>query len=427
MREHASNYVLDVLVVDNHSTDDSDEVLDEFAVRGVCTIRLAENLGGAGGVRCFHEYAMQRDYEFVWMLDNDALPSRKFLDRVLQYLGDHPDVGVAGGQVLSRNDLGRIVECGAVVTEAGELRPFLLDKERRPRGEVYDCDYVAFLSTVVRMTCLRAIGPMDDAYFLHWDDCDFGVRAKRAGWKVVALTSAIVMHPPFSGRTPPPPVRYYDERNHLLFLRKNAPNKLSQVVKRKWGYWRYQAMFGDAADAVVTQVAIVDGLRGRGGPSPTLYDRATAPEVIAVVPGWSDIELTDMLRDIPLHFPSAAAIVLRDADGPLSIPERWEEVAQKYGDRVAAIVPRGPLTIWHVLPKRVLVYWNGSFIEIPPELRRPALYGLRTLSEGPGFLRRLCRYAIRETYGRLLKHAIQRASALHPTVAADNARLTGGI
>ena len=58
-----------VLIVDNGSTDNTAEIIKrfEFAIHK----RMPENLGGAGGFNVGLRFAMEEDYSYVWLLDDD--------------------------------------------------------------------------------------------------------------------------------------------------------------------------------------------------------------------------------------------------------------------------------------------------------------------------------------------------------------------
>ncbi|GAA6756682.1 hypothetical protein Thermus77420_21580 [Thermus thalpophilus] len=83
-----------ILVVDNASTDGTADMLrEEFSQ--VEVLRLPENQGGAGG---FHEgmkRAYELGYEWMWLMDDDALPSRTALEELLLF-SEEADVVAPG-------------------------------------------------------------------------------------------------------------------------------------------------------------------------------------------------------------------------------------------------------------------------------------------------------------------------------------------
>lgn len=77
-----------VLVVDNASTDGTPDMLAERA--GVRVLRLEENLGGAGGFERGIDWAVDRPYDWVWLMDDDTLAEADCLERLLKGLDRAP-------------------------------------------------------------------------------------------------------------------------------------------------------------------------------------------------------------------------------------------------------------------------------------------------------------------------------------------------
>ena len=55
-------------------------------------------------------------------------------------------------------------------------------------------DWVSGASMVVRRAVLDAVGPMDEGYFLYFEETDFCLQARRAGWQTWYLPQAAVVH-----------------------------------------------------------------------------------------------------------------------------------------------------------------------------------------------------------------------------------------
>ncbi|HSA99962.1 MAG TPA: glycosyltransferase, partial [Anaerolineales bacterium] len=76
----------DILIVDNDSTDGTHALLVELSVLEnprVYYLRLRENLGGAGGFATGMWYAMRQGWEWMWLMDDDALPDSHALQSIL--------------------------------------------------------------------------------------------------------------------------------------------------------------------------------------------------------------------------------------------------------------------------------------------------------------------------------------------------------
>jgi GT2 family glycosyltransferase len=72
-----------VLVVDNASTDNTEEIINrfEFAIHR----KLPENVGGAGGFNAGLRFAMEEDYPYVWLLDDDTEVDKEALMKLVTF------------------------------------------------------------------------------------------------------------------------------------------------------------------------------------------------------------------------------------------------------------------------------------------------------------------------------------------------------
>ncbi len=96
-----------VYVVDNASTDHTQEVLDRARNLGLVSMLMPDNLGGAGGFQAGLRAAYDAGFDRIWLMDDDVVPAPDCLTVLL---------GVDEACLLAvRQDLaGRLVEKSAV-------------------------------------------------------------------------------------------------------------------------------------------------------------------------------------------------------------------------------------------------------------------------------------------------------------------------
>ncbi len=80
LREQSRSNELDIVIVDNDSTDGTREVLSSYIKNNQIIYRnTGTNLGGAGGFQYGIRYAAEHGYEFVWVMDDDCMPTKDAL------------------------------------------------------------------------------------------------------------------------------------------------------------------------------------------------------------------------------------------------------------------------------------------------------------------------------------------------------------
>ena len=110
---------LEIIVVDNGSTDDSaDFILERYGNR-VRLIELVKNEGWAGGNNRGIETARG---EHLLLLNNDACLEREFFRHLREGISRHPDAGMYSTRILNYQDRSRIDNTGHVIFRDGTAR-----------------------------------------------------------------------------------------------------------------------------------------------------------------------------------------------------------------------------------------------------------------------------------------------------------------
>lgn len=84
LREQTYNALMDILVIDNASTDDTADKMGIFSELGIVRyFNTGENLGGAGGFNYGFRKAVELDYDYVWVMDDDCIPTKNALEELI--------------------------------------------------------------------------------------------------------------------------------------------------------------------------------------------------------------------------------------------------------------------------------------------------------------------------------------------------------
>lgn len=183
-----------VYVVDNASSDHTKEVLDARTDLRLVVTHSEENLGGAGGFHLGVEQAYLDGHDRIWLMDDDVVPAPD----CLAVLVAHDESCL----MAVREDLsGRLVEKAALhfdLRRPHAIRPKRASVEteyadRSAMPERVEIENVAFEGFMVHRRVIDVIGLPDPAYFIFYDDVDFAVRARRAGFRIWAIRDAVLV------------------------------------------------------------------------------------------------------------------------------------------------------------------------------------------------------------------------------------------
>jgi GT2 family glycosyltransferase len=185
---------LELIVVDNASTDGSLEYLDGLAARDprVRVLRNARNLGFAGPNNQAIEAARGA---FVATLNNDAPPEPGWLAALLDVARVDPRIGSVASRMVFAHAPDVVQSAGIAIDRAAiawDRHVGLRVSESDSRvTEVFGASAGAAL---YRVEMLRALGGFDARFFLYLEDVDLAWRARLAGWRAVHAPHAVVRH-----------------------------------------------------------------------------------------------------------------------------------------------------------------------------------------------------------------------------------------
>lgn len=218
--ENQSIKDFDVFVVDNASTDGSNEYLAAKFGKKIVLISNDENLGGSGGFNTGIGLVMEKKYPLIMLLDNDVVLSENCIENCYRIMTKDEKMGMLGCEILKMDYPDRIQEFGPIVNYDAmnfELRyGGEIDNGQLP--ELCECDYVPACAMMVKADVVKKIGVMPQENFIYYDDITWGIRCHRAGYKVAVTSKAKVWHKGGAAINPTTFASYYLNRNKLRFF-----------------------------------------------------------------------------------------------------------------------------------------------------------------------------------------------------------------
>lgn len=210
-----------VLVVNNGSTDDSVSRLKAALTHPrVELLANPQNLGYAGGNNRGIEKALAAGADYVFILNNDTIVEPGSLAALVEAMERDPKVGIAGCPLFGPGTPARTVYGWRANLYIGDCAQWFDGPEKPRFGEV-DC--ILGAAMLVRAETLRKIGCFDSRFFLHFEDFEFCLRARRAAYKVIIVPGPGILH--LAGRTTRrvrPMALFYSTRNRVWLARRHG-------------------------------------------------------------------------------------------------------------------------------------------------------------------------------------------------------------
>ena len=220
---------LEIIVVDNASTDGSINALQEKFPQ----VKKILNPANFGFAKANNIGIKESQGRYICLVNSDVKALNGVLDKMCDYMDVHPEIGALAPKTFGR-DMQIQKNCREVPTLRNLFcQEFFLDtlfptvKVFRGR-EMIRCDYEAVMETevlsgcflMVRREVIDQVGTLDERFFFYSEDVDWCKRIHDAGWKLVYYPEASAIHYG-EGSSSAAPIRFRLE-----------------MLKANWQYWR---------------------------------------------------------------------------------------------------------------------------------------------------------------------------------------------
>lgn len=175
-----------IIVIDNHSTDGTKDVLQGYIDNEeIIYCDTGANLGGAGGFSYGVKYAVEQGYEYIWIMDDDCMPTEDALNSfILTNKELNGNYGFLSSKVLWKD--------GTICTMNLQRRTVtknLKDFNKRLQSVVM----ASFVSLYIPSKVVKKVGlPIKD-FFIWTDDWEYTRRISR-NFRCYAVSDSVVVH-----------------------------------------------------------------------------------------------------------------------------------------------------------------------------------------------------------------------------------------
>jgi hypothetical protein len=231
--DHPPSHRYEIIVVDNHSTDGTVEMLKSQFPQ----VQIIKNNENKGFTAPTNQALRQARGDYLLLLNPDTRVHPQAFDALIAFMKEHPDAGICGPKVLNLD--GSLQK----PCRRGESRPwavfsyFLGLSRLFPKSKLFgeylmnymDEDVIHQVAGVsgscmlIRRQVIDQIGYLDELFFAYQEDADYCLQARHAGWNIYYVPTARITHYAGEGGSKVQPYRsiYAWHRSYYLFFRKN--------------------------------------------------------------------------------------------------------------------------------------------------------------------------------------------------------------
>ncbi len=243
-------------------------------------IENGDNLGFCKGNNVGLKYCLEQGYDYVLLLNSDTEVLPGLLDELVAVMEADRRIGIAGAKnILLENptymwgQYGKVTWGPMLVKTIGRFEP-----DQSLREPVRDVDWVICNGCMVSRAALEKVGGFDEEFWQCNEDVDWSYRARAAGYRVVYVDRAAILHKGGSsadlGHKKVFSYGYFIGRNAFTFARKYAnPFQMAKLFVMVWlGVLGRIAFFtfDNAKNAAWGQRyfirGVLDGMQGRLSP-----------------------------------------------------------------------------------------------------------------------------------------------------------------
>jgi len=203
IKKTVSGVDFEVIIVDSAATRQTKNAVEE-KFPGALVLPYEENLGYSRGVNIGIEKARGN---YFLILNPDVIATEGSVIKMLDYMKEHPDIGMLGPKMLNFNGTVQrtyfnfykpitIIARRTFLWRFGPFKKALKDflmVDSDP-GKIQTPDWLMGSVIMVSRGAMQKVGPMDERFFMYFEDVDWARRFWHNGYKVVYYPETIMYH-----------------------------------------------------------------------------------------------------------------------------------------------------------------------------------------------------------------------------------------
>jgi N-acetylglucosaminyl-diphospho-decaprenol L-rhamnosyltransferase len=225
------DWTVEILVVDNASTDGSAEMVRQQFPQ----VHLIANTDNRGFTAANNQGLARSQGRYLLLLNPDTETVGDALVTMLRYVEANPEVGALGPKLVNpdgsvQSSRRRFPAFATALVESTVVQEWWQDNRvlRRyymadtPDDAIQGVDWVVGACLLVRRQAYEQVGGLDEGFFMYSEELDWCRRIRAAGWKIVYLPTAAVIHHEGKSSEQVVPARHiYFQSSKVRYFRKH--------------------------------------------------------------------------------------------------------------------------------------------------------------------------------------------------------------
>jgi N-acetylglucosaminyl-diphospho-decaprenol L-rhamnosyltransferase len=199
-------------------------------------VRLIRNKENIGFARAHNRGIAASGGDPVVLMNPDTLVERDFFDHLEAFVSKNPNAGIFGPKIVDSEGHLQLSARREISALSGFLGRTSVLTRLFPKSTIVksqfpavtdqshptSVDWVSGACMIVRRATLRDVGPLDDRFFMYFEDADLCRRARAAGWLVYYLPHVEIVHQTGASSRSKPKAIWLLHKSAFLYHRKHG-------------------------------------------------------------------------------------------------------------------------------------------------------------------------------------------------------------
>ena len=221
-----------IIIVDNGSNREQVEQLrdDQIIQSNSIVIYEKKNGGFSEGNNIGIRYAKEIEAEYVLLLNNDTIVTKRFLRPLVECAISH-DRSIVSGSIKYYSDKGKFWYAGGDYNYNTGLTTMTTHKEEYGK-EYVEVSFATGCLMLIPMQFINRCGLLSEKFFLYSEDTEYCLRALRNGYKILWKPDSLIYHKVNSSTGKNSPLQqYYLTRNDLIITDEFSNDKKRSFIR----------------------------------------------------------------------------------------------------------------------------------------------------------------------------------------------------